>query len=139
MTMGIRHIFATGAIAAAIFTIAACGGSSSKLITGTFTLSAPESEFAVDSSGCHGLGGFSDIAPGAEVQLLGDGKVIGFAHLVDSSTTLGISAGGAQGCVYTFQLKATPGYKVYGLQMGRRGTTDYTWTELLAGPNLTLQ
>lgn len=85
-----------------------------------------------DGSACVTDGGFVDIRRGAQVVIKNS------AGAVVATTTLGsgISKGGA--CTFAFNVEVPTGSDFYGVELGRRGTVQFTADQLADGVHLTI-
>jgi hypothetical protein len=103
-------------------------------VHGTFTLT--------DSTGfnhpsdygatCHGISGYSDIAPGAEVVISDDaGKTLSITGLDQGFVTANST------CQFTFTATVPAGLKFYGIEISHRGTVKET-EQGMHHPSLTL-
>jgi hypothetical protein len=133
--LGIAGLVVVGGAATAI--AANLGGSAGKSITvhGTMALTDIEGFTADDpntdstSNGvtgpCHALGGYDDIAEGAQVVFSDDsGKTLTIAHL-------GAGAFDANGaCSFPFTATVPAGKKFYGVTASHRGTVKMSESEV---------
>ena len=73
---------------------------------------------------CEGNYGYNDIGPSTSVKITGDkGQVL-------AKTTLGKGKGTWSKCTFTYTLTVLEGEKTYNLEIGKRGTLQFTETEL---------
>lgn len=131
------------------FTGAACSGGKSKpktappiAVHGTLTLNDPASVFADLISGltngpCHGTGGYTDVAGGAEVVISDDaGATLALAHL--NTGTANIPSSGTGGtCNFTFDASVPSGKHFYGVQVTHRGVVKFSEADM-AAPHVSL-
>jgi hypothetical protein len=84
------------------------------------------------ASGCVVSPGFDDIKSGAQVVIKDDsGKVI-------ATTTLGPGDAIGAGCTFPFSVDVPRGSDFYGVELGRRGSVQYTADQLADGIHLTI-
>lgn len=139
--------------------LAACGGSSepeptptpaatptptTRQVSGTFVLydvgsyrgapiaaRNPAWSEPVAGKPCHGVGGYSDLRAGMQVQLTADGKTLDVATITDGTFGARISEySGLTPCTFSFTLDVPPGHEFYTVAMGRRGERTYSFDEL---------
>jgi hypothetical protein len=83
-------------------------------------------------TGCFTGGGYADIKSGAQVVIKDDsGKVI-------ATTTLGPGDAIGAGCTFPFSVDVPRGSDFYGVELGRRGSVQYTADQLADGIHLTI-
>jgi hypothetical protein len=122
--------------------LAACGGSSepkaptAHTITGTFTLLGQnedsvssdyvEGEFISVDGGCAGTGRYDDIEAGLQVTVSNEtGTVIGTGALGQGTEV-------DAGCEFPFTVGNVPVAKFYKVEVGRRGTVNYSYADMEA-------
>lgn len=99
-------------------------------VRGTLTLSLVRA-LGEEGETCAGNGGYSDIAPDAQVKVSDDaGKVIALGQL-DQGITRKSSDwgyGGTNQCVFTFSVREVPAGSgsIYGVEVTHRGVTQFT-------------
>ena len=128
--MGGRLVI-VGALAAAL-TAAACGSPAStpSAVAQVYQISGILSliDFTSASAGCVGQGGYSDIAPGTQVQVTNQsGAIIGTGTL--GSVT---ASGDGTTCAFPFIVMGLPRATFYGIQVSHRGQQDYSFSQLQA-------
>lgn len=96
-------------------------GEDERAVHGTFMITTDNL-----SDTCHGEGGYSDIHPGTEVRLIGDEGLLDVTRLGSALEPVRISTG----CIFTFTLHVPRGHRFYTVEVGRRGSFNYTWDEI---------
>jgi hypothetical protein len=149
----LRCIVAAALAGAALTSLAACSatpatsaGPASRAVSGHMNLQGAAFDFAArelagialePGDHCESVGGYTDIAAGAEVDVLDSaGKVLGIGNL--QTPAIGDDA---ESCSYAFTVAAVPaGQKIYGVRVGNtaRGVVHFTEAQLFDGPELTL-
>lgn len=88
-------------------------------VSGTLELRNPDGFHQVGGSHCVGDGGYSDIAPGAQVVITDDtGKTVGVGSLGAGSWI------GAH-CEWPFEVEVPGGSAFYGVEVSHRGRVQY--------------
>lgn len=101
-----------------------------RTVTGTFTIwdfsfSRYYQSISSFGSSCTGDGGYSDIGSSTAVIVTsGTGEVL-------ARTTLGSGSGSSARCKFTFSFDVIEGEDTYIVSVGRRGDSQYTWSELI--------
>ena len=121
---------AAALVVACLLTLAACGGSGETQLVGTVTLldadgSGIEAGVSDGSTYCTGIGGYSNIHPGAEVMVLdGSGAIVGVGDLSrgDGTTVL---------CIFGFTVPVKQA-DFYTIEIARRAGPTYSHDELVA-------
>lgn len=100
-------------------------GTKSKTITGTFTLTDKDIS---RTFGCKGTGGYSDIQSGLKVVVKsGSGRILGISHLGPDNYS-GKYSGVV--CQFPFEVTDLPSSKFYSVEVGRRGSMEYSKEQL---------
>jgi hypothetical protein len=82
-------------------------------------------------SACTGQGQYADIQPGAPVTIIdAAGGVIGVSHLGTGRRRLTGELAPAGTCDFEFVVGGIPEVEVYGIRFERRGTLQYSLTEM---------
>jgi hypothetical protein len=124
----LRQKRTVGAAAVAVLLLglgyATFGGSESHALTGDLSLYA-DGDLTV-GSGCEGVGGYSDITPGAQVVVEDDtGRTLATGALGD-----GVFDGVA--CVFDFGFDAVPKASFYRIHQGsNRGVLQYSYQDMV--------
>lgn len=105
--------------------------------TGTLLLAASTSVLNLDDVNCEGMGGYSDIRSGAQLVITDQsGTIVATASLATGKL---IGSGYTRQCQFSFTAKDVPkGHSFYGVQLGRRGSMQYSEAQLSSGPSLQL-
>jgi hypothetical protein len=128
--MGIRRLWALGALGLTPTLLAGCGSAPAThkpVSLAKFTLVGQVR--VVDTCSAMAADGYSDITPGAQVAVTGPtGKTLGVGPLM---TPMQVDAGGESQCEFTFTVSGLPrGLSEYGITVSHRGTLDYTWAQV---------
>jgi hypothetical protein len=93
--------------------------------------------FGSEGEPCVALGGYTDIAEGTQVVISGeDGTTLAVGRLQSGEITVG---GGFRSCRFYFTVPdIPPGHRFYELEVGRRGSLQYTAQDLKGHIALTL-
>ena len=112
--------------AAVVLTSLGAGcGTKTKTITGTFALTDSDISRSFD---CKGTGGYSDIQSGLKVVVKnGSGRILGISSL-GSDQYSGKYSGVV--CEFPFEVTDLPSSKFYSVEVGRRGSMEYTKEQL---------
>lgn len=101
--------------------------------TGSFALHGSYDQYSgadvyqEDGGGCHGQGGYSDIADGAQVVVTSGSDTLGVGQLANSTYTGG-------NCVFQFVVENVPlGKRFYGVAVTHRGTIQEPESEAKSG------
>ena len=117
------------AVASLIFfplIFAGLSGANNKTIRGTFTL--VDSGVEKIGSYCSGTGGYSDIEAGLKVKVTNEkGTILAISELGDNNWDGEYSS---IKCVFPFVVKNVPNAKFYSIEVGRRGSLEYSRKEL---------
>lgn len=96
-------------------------------VGGSFVLtdtSSSSSSIQNSSSGCHGIGGYSDMGPGTGATLKdGEGKIL-------ATSTLGSGTGTPTTCTFTFTFSNVPEAAFYSFEVGHRGGLTYSLQDM---------
>jgi hypothetical protein len=98
-------------------------------VVGTLTLADAGGVLNLDDVRCSGMGGYSDIAEGAQVTVTDEGgTVLGVSQL--SAGTL-IGGGMTRSCDFAFTVNNVPaGHQFYGVSVSHRGTIQVPAADL---------
>ncbi|CPR38252.1 putative lipoprotein LpqJ [Mycobacteroides abscessus] len=100
-------------------------------LTGTFTLNTTSS--ATTGDGCHGTGGYQDIAPGTSISVSDE------AGTLLAKGVLNSGHGESGSCYMLFSIDDVPsGKKFYKVEVSHRGEVNYTEAEAKKGISLQL-
>lgn len=102
-------------------------------VTGSVTLTDPDSTLNAALTGTHdcgGVGGYSDIKEGAQVVISDDaGKTLTISHLTAGQTPEQ-KTGLNNDCVFGFTAQVPAGKRFYGVQVTHRGVVKMAEAEL---------
>jgi len=101
-------------------------GTKTDTITGTFTLI--DSGITRNYMGCIGTGGYRDIQAGLKVVVKsGSGRILGVSELKPDNYS-GTSRSVV--CEFPFEVTDLPSSKFYSIEVGRRGSLEFSKKEL---------
>jgi hypothetical protein len=143
LTHGGRSATATAGPAATSTTAGWCGPNgcfstpTTMTVTGSLLLTYSTGVLNLDDVNCQGMGPYDDIKPGSQVVITDQsGAVVATAAL---GTGKLIGSGLTRQCQFSFTANSVPkGHTFYGIQLGRRGSIQYTESDLDRGPQLKL-
>lgn len=126
-------------VAAAVVLVLAVGGLGTWLylgsrsidVAGDITVASLDSVRSVGGT-CTTSGGYADIKTGAQVVVKdATGNVV-------ATTTLGPGTGVGGTCTFPFRIEVPSGSDFYGVELGRRGSVQYTADQMADGVHLTI-